>query len=62
VSPYFVAPAHAALGDTERAFSCLEAAFAERSHGLTFLKSDPNLDDLRPDPRFAVLLRRVGLP
>jgi hypothetical protein len=57
-----VAPAHAALGDTERAFSCLEAAFAERSHGLTFLKSDPNLDDLRPDPRFADLLRRVGLP
>jgi eukaryotic-like serine/threonine-protein kinase len=62
VSPYFVAEAHAALGETERAFSRLEEAFAERSHGLTFLKSDPNLDDLRPDPRFAGLMRRVGLP
>ena len=62
VSPYYLASAHAALGDTERGFFCLEEAFAERSHGMTFLKSDPNLDDLRPDPRFDELLRRVGLP
>ncbi|MGE5277685.1 MAG: protein kinase domain-containing protein [Acidobacteriota bacterium] len=62
VSPYYLAPAYAALGDVERAFSFLEAAFAERSHGMTFLTTDPNLDDLRADPRFAELVRRVGLP
>jgi hypothetical protein len=52
---------HLALGDRERAFECLEKARAERSLGLTFLKVDANLDDLRPDPRFTSLLARVGL-
>ena len=61
VSPYFLAPAHAALGDVEMAFSLLEKAFAERSNGMTDLSTDPNLDDLRSDPRLADLIRRVGL-
>jgi serine/threonine protein kinase/tetratricopeptide (TPR) repeat protein len=62
VSPYFVAPVHVALGDMDQAFACLDRAYAERSHGLTFLRVDPNLDDLRRDPRFADHVRRVGLP
>ena len=56
-----MAAVHLALGDRERAFDCLEKACAERSLGLTFLKVDPNLDVLRPDPRFTSLLVRVGL-
>jgi serine/threonine protein kinase/lipoprotein NlpI len=62
VSPYYVAAVHLALGDRDRAFELLEEAYGERSHGLTFLKVDPNLDDVRSDPRFADLVRRVGLP
>jgi serine/threonine protein kinase/Tfp pilus assembly protein PilF len=61
VSPYFVAGARAALGETDLAFSCLEESFAERSNGMTLLTTDPNLDDLRPDRRFPSLVRRVGL-
>ena len=61
VSPYYLAPAYAALGDTEAAFSRLEKAFAERSNGMTYLTVDPTLDDVRSDPRFADLVRRVGL-
>jgi eukaryotic-like serine/threonine-protein kinase len=61
VSPYFQAGAYAALGDIERGFACLERAFAERSNGMTYLTTDPNLDDLRPDPRYAALVGRVGL-
>jgi tetratricopeptide (TPR) repeat protein len=62
VSPYFVAALHLGLGDKDRAFDCLEEAYGERSLGMTFLKLDPNLDDLRGDPRFGDLVRRVGLP
>jgi serine/threonine protein kinase/tetratricopeptide (TPR) repeat protein len=62
VSPYFTAAVHLALGDRRRALDGLEQAYAERSLGMTFLKVDPNLDDLRDEPRFADLVRRVGLP
>ena len=62
----YVSPANVAIGfigvnDNDSAFAWLEKAYAERSQGLTFLKTDPIFDPLRPDPRFAGLLRRVGL-
>jgi len=50
------------LGDHDRAFAHLEEAYAERSNWLLMLRSDPILDQLRPDPRFEDLVRRVGLP
>ncbi len=62
VSAYYVALIHAALGDPDAAFRRLEKAYEERSHGLTFLAVEPQWDSLRSDPRFADLLRRVGLP
>ncbi|HKQ04570.1 MAG TPA: tetratricopeptide repeat protein [Blastocatellia bacterium] len=60
VVPYFVATVYAALGDREQAFAWLERAYTERSNYLAWLKTDPRLNDLRADPRFADLLRRVG--
>jgi eukaryotic-like serine/threonine-protein kinase len=62
VAPHLVAAVHLALGDRDRAFELLEVAYRERSLGLTFLKIDPNFDDARSDPRYADLVRRVGLP
>jgi DNA-binding winged helix-turn-helix (wHTH) protein/TolB-like protein/Flp pilus assembly protein TadD len=56
-----LAALHAALGDRERAFQSLEDAAAERSFHLVYLKLWPELDSLRPDPRFAAMVRRVGL-
>src|SRR5262249_55642782 len=49
------------LGKRDRAFMLLERAYAERDPGLTVLKVEPEWDNLRSDPRFADLMRRVGL-
>jgi len=62
IGTYEVALVHAALGERDQAFAWLEKAYAVRDKGLTYLKIDPCADPLRSDPRFADLLRRVGLP
>jgi len=56
-----LAMGYAAVGDTDRAFACLERAFSERSAGLIFLHVDPGYEPLREDPRFGNLVDRVGL-
>jgi TolB-like protein/Tfp pilus assembly protein PilF len=53
---------HVGIGETDRAFECLDRAFEERSSWLVSLKIEPLLDSIRDDPRFADLVRRVGLP
>ena len=54
--------AYLGLGDNEQAFYWLEQAYKEQSNILQFLKSHPYFDAIRGDPRFADLVRRVGLP
>ena len=53
---------YAALGDVDQAFAWLEKAYTDRDGGLILLKVSPIYEPLRPDPRFADLERRVGLP
>ena len=62
VSSYNVALIYIGLGEKDRAFDSLEKAYKERSDLLVYLKVDPRLDTLRSDPRFADLMRRIGLP
>jgi TolB-like protein/Tfp pilus assembly protein PilF len=50
------------LGDKDRAFAWMERAYAGRDEGIPFLNVNPDWDDLRSDPRFQELVRRVGLP
>ena len=52
---------YALLGEKDAAFAALEKAFATRSQ-LVFVKPGPAYDNIRSDPRFADLLRRMGLP
>jgi serine/threonine-protein kinase len=61
VPPSFVALVYAGLGDAERAFDWLGRAFDERSGALATLGAEPQFDSLRADPRFDVLMTRVGL-
>jgi DNA-binding winged helix-turn-helix (wHTH) protein/TolB-like protein len=52
---------YALLGEKRKALNYLEKMYQERSGFLIYLKVDPRYDNLRGDPRFDDLLRRVGL-
>jgi len=62
VSPLDIARLQAQIGEREKAFASLEAAFADRTPGLLFLKVDHAWDRIRDEARFAALVRRVGIP
>jgi TolB-like protein/DNA-binding winged helix-turn-helix (wHTH) protein/thioredoxin-like negative regulator of GroEL len=62
VAPFSVALVHTGLGDRDQALAWLEKAYVERSDYMPYLSREPMLDGLRSDPRFAALVRRVGLP
>jgi tetratricopeptide (TPR) repeat protein len=62
VSPYLIATLYATLGDKDTAFKFLDQAYREKSLEMSWhLKADLRIDNLRSDPRYQNLLRRVGL-
>jgi len=61
-SAYQIAILYADLGDKNKAFRWLNTAYQERDTYLYGLRTDFLLDPLRYDPRFAELVRKVGLP
>ena len=61
VSPYEFALLNIGLGNKDEAFACLEKAFIDHSSWLIWMKMEPAYDPLRSDPRFAAMMRRVGL-
>jgi len=62
VSGVSLALVYAGLGDKDQAFEWLEKAYDERAFQIQWLKVEPRWDPLRGDPRFADLLKRVGIP
>ena len=61
-TPVQIAEIYAVLGEADRAFFWLEKGFQERASRLTNMNIDPQFDSIRSDPRYADLLRRIGLP
>ena len=61
VPPFHVAMAYVGLGEADAAFRWLERAFREHDVHLTGLAVVPAFEPLRVDPRFARLVRRIGL-
>jgi serine/threonine protein kinase/tetratricopeptide (TPR) repeat protein len=61
-SAFMIAALYADLGNKDQAFRWLNTAYQERDGGLVALKTDFRLDVLHSDPRFAELVRKVGLP
>jgi serine/threonine protein kinase/Flp pilus assembly protein TadD len=53
---------YAALGYREKAFQWLEEAYKERVSSLVYIRSIPEFDSLRGDPRLEDVLRRIGFP
>jgi DNA-binding winged helix-turn-helix (wHTH) protein/TolB-like protein/Flp pilus assembly protein TadD len=61
VSPFYLAVVYTGLGEKETAFAWLEKACAERSWWIATLKTNPQFDGLRDDPRFQNILKRARL-
>jgi serine/threonine protein kinase/tetratricopeptide (TPR) repeat protein len=61
-SPESVAEIYLVLGNKDQTFIWLNKAYEARSSGLLYLKVYPLWDSIRSDPRYADLLRRMGLP
>jgi serine/threonine protein kinase/tetratricopeptide (TPR) repeat protein len=59
---YSRATFYAARGEKDKAFAELNRSYENREAALSSLKVSPLLDPLRSDPRFAELVRKVGLP
>jgi serine/threonine-protein kinase len=61
VSPMNFAFVYAGLGDANNAIPWLEKSYREHAIWMVFLKTDPQFDKIRSDPRFQDLLKRIGL-
>ena len=61
VPPEYIAIVYEGLGERERALQWFEKAYSERSMNGWILP-DPKLDQIRTEPRFKNLMRRMRLP
>jgi hypothetical protein len=62
VDPAIIAANYAVLGEKDKAFAWLEKGYEGKSDLMRILKTAPDFDSLRSDPRYADLLRRMNLP
>ena len=56
-----IAIVYGELGDLDRAFEYLDRAYAEDPGSLIYFRADPTADSLKDDPRFAELMKKLGL-
>jgi hypothetical protein len=61
VNAYSFAVIYGGLGDKDRAFQWLEKSYQDHAPEISQIKVDPLLDNLHTDPRFADLVKRMGL-
>jgi len=57
-----LAETYSVMGEKTEAFEFLDVAYQERGSWLVFLGAYPGFSNIRTDPRYADLLRRMGLP
>jgi hypothetical protein len=59
---YEIAQAHAYRGENDQAFIALDRAYTQHNTWLRYIKGDPLLKNLRADPRYKLILRKMKLP
>jgi TolB-like protein/Tfp pilus assembly protein PilF len=62
IPPWQVATLYTRAGMNEEALNWLEKAFEEHDPNMPYINADPIFDDLREDPRFREILRKMRLP
>ena len=62
VRPEAIAAVYVALGEHDTAFKWLEQAYRMRSADVTTLDVERHWAPIRSDPRFAALVKKVGIP
>jgi serine/threonine protein kinase/Tfp pilus assembly protein PilF len=62
VDPAILGYDYAEAGDKDQAFVWLEKAVAEKSDQIVWIKIEARAAGLRSDPRYAALLRKMGMP
>ncbi len=61
VPPYILAVVYNGLGESEIALDHLEKAFEDKNVLMVFLKVEPKWNNLRAEPRFTELIKRMRL-
>ena len=60
VDAYMIGEVYAGLGEKDQAFEWLNKAYEERTGQMISIKIDPWIKNLRSDPRYKELLKKVG--
>lgn len=61
-SAYQIAEAYAYRGEKDMAFAWLDRAYLQRDPGVTNLTVDPLMANIKSDPRYTAMLRKLKLP
>ena len=61
VSPYQLALGYASAGDKETSLSFLQKTAEIHEPQLLYLEVDPLFDEIRSDPRYVALEKKIGL-
>lgn len=61
IRPYYFAKIYAGMNEKDQAFHWLDEAFEEHDMSLVHILSDETMSNLRSDPRFDLLVKKMGL-
>jgi TolB-like protein/Tfp pilus assembly protein PilF len=62
VPPYHIAIVYHGLGENDKALTWLKKGYEIRDAKMAFLKVEPKWNDLRSDPRFEELMKKMRFP